>query len=326
MHSFVGNTLPCGGPIRGECAEIPSSNEDFSPNFPSKSDDDRIDWPLRFFSYACVCHGNYRGYACQDCRYGYYGNDCQEKYTAQRRNILTLSKQEQSRFINILLQTRNTPSEFVIQNDISHIDPSRSYRFTEVSLYEYFIWYHAYAARATLPGPMGTSCNSSENYDHNHGNPNFPLWHRHFMLKVEREFQRIAKDDNFAIPYWDWLDQGTYCSVCTNELVGKTNASNPKGHHDKESSFSKWVIKCDKSQSDDNYPHCNICDWSKNGGPLRRKMKKNNMLPNTNQYDKAFRYDYYEKLPYTGKGKGFRYGLEGKGDSMHNQVSILSVF
>ncbi len=322
LHSFtVGYTLPCGGPAKGKCAKIQQSNENFTPEFPNNSEDDRIDWPLRFFSYACKCHGHYHGHMCQNCQFGYRGKNCQEKYTIQRRNVLTLHEEEKKNFITILLQARNTISDFVIQNDIIDIDPSRDYKYTEVSVYEYFIWHHAYAARATLPRESGKSCNSTERYDHNHGNPNFPLWHRHFMLKVEQEFRRIAKDENFAIPYWDWLDQGTYCNVCINDLVGNTKSSDAKGHLEKESPFSNWQIKCDKDQSDENYPHCSICDWSQNGGLLRRKVKRNNMLPNRKQYDNAFRYDYWEKLPYTGHGKGFRHGLEGKGDTMHNQVS-----
>jgi len=57
----------------------------------------------------------------------------------------------------------------------------------------------------------------------------FPLWHRHFMLKWEREIrEKIAKDPNFALPYWDWKDKSS-CDVCNDLMFGAQKPGN--GHY-----------------------------------------------------------------------------------------------
>ena len=99
--------------------EIQPSNEDYSPRFVSNEKDDRLDWPRRFFSFECRCHGNYHGYMCHECKYEYQGDSCQDKHVVTRKNALTLNVTEKKQFVNALLKARSTPSEFVVQSDIS---------------------------------------------------------------------------------------------------------------------------------------------------------------------------------------------------------------
>ena len=142
--------LPCGGPERGSCRKIEHVKEQFSPDFPQLKKDDRLNWPTRFFSYSCQCHGNFGGYKCQDCAYGYVGEKCQTKRKTKRRNALSLTREEKLKFRDLLAKSRTVPSDFVVQANAFHIDPSVKYEFNETSVYEYFIWHHSYSARATL--------------------------------------------------------------------------------------------------------------------------------------------------------------------------------
>jgi hypothetical protein len=32
------------------------------------------------------------------------------------------------------------------------------------------------------------------------------LWIRRFVRTMERELQRILKDDTFTLPYWNWAE------------------------------------------------------------------------------------------------------------------------
>ena len=47
-------------------------------------------------------------------------------------------------------------------------------------------------------------CNLPIIVDFAHIGPAFPVWHRHLLLTMEREFQRILNDDTFSVPYWSW--------------------------------------------------------------------------------------------------------------------------
>ena len=46
--------------------------------------------------------------------------------------------------------------------------------------------------------------NEGVSIDFAHSGPVFPVWHRRYMLTVEREFQRITQNKSFGFPYWEW--------------------------------------------------------------------------------------------------------------------------
>ena len=52
------------------------------------------------------------------------------------------------------------------------------------------------------------------------------MWHRFFLLKWEKEIrEKIATDQSFALPYWDWRDQTT-CDVCNDLMFGAQKQGN----------------------------------------------------------------------------------------------------
>ena len=56
----------------------------------------------------------------------------------------------------------------------------------------------------------------------------FPVWHRRYMLIVEKEFQRITNNDSFGFPYWQWEQNDQ--SPFTTEYYGvPSNMYSPDG-------------------------------------------------------------------------------------------------
>ena len=142
-------------------------------------------------------------------------------------------------------------------------------------------------------------------YDFSHQGSNFPLWHRAFLLMVERELQKIAKDDNFTIPYWDWLNQGRQCKVCTEELVGVSDLNGLFSPLDSSSPFSQWSVLCREDP-------CQFCNLSSKHKTLMRFLKPAGTFPESSQYDFSFNFTYYDEYPYNIYAKGgFRTALEG---------------
>ena len=169
--------------------------------------------------------------------------------------------------------------------------------------------------------------NQWPHYDFNHQGPNFPLWHRAFVLMFERELQKIAKDDNFTIPYWDWLNQGRVCTVCTDELVGASELQKSFSPLDSSSPFSRWLLVCKIPTPP---LMCRHCNFSSDGETLVRFMKPIGTFPDTIQYNFTFNFTHYDEYPYNRYSKGgFRTALEGFltikgfGEQMHNAVIVV---
>ena len=162
-------------------------------------------------------------------------------------------------------------------------------------------------------------------YDFSHQGSNFPMWHRAVLLWFERELQKIAEDDSFTIPYWDWLNQERNCTVCTKNLMGETDLEGAVGGIDSSSPFSEWLTLCQPAANESICRHCN---FSLEGEPLSRFMRPSGRFPDTKQYEFTFNFTHYDEYPYDRHSRGgFRIALEGFlnengfGSSMHNAVN-----
>ena len=244
----LGFSSPCGGPGRGSCVKMYPYLEDFTPVVTGHMRDDRFQWPLKFFRYACACERNFQGYQCQECKYGYYGKDCEQKKTVVRKNVMKLSPDEKATFVKGLLMLKEKESEYVALNCSStDMDPLKTVSYTNVSIIDYFVHLHFYSTRQTAPSSPGEACPTGkyERIDVAHGGAAFGPWHRKFMLAWERELQKVLADESFGLPYWDWSYGGKYCDVCTNDLFGATNYSDPNAYLDKNSVFHDWGTICE---------------------------------------------------------------------------------
>jgi hypothetical protein len=86
----------CGGPSRGSCEMIKVENQTGTQrwaNLPIPVRQDyRLHWPLRFFSFACQCKGNYAGAGCERCNFGFTGPNCTTRRPKRfRRDILSMT-------------------------------------------------------------------------------------------------------------------------------------------------------------------------------------------------------------------------------------------
>ncbi|KAG8561757.1 hypothetical protein GDO81_015463 [Engystomops pustulosus] len=287
-------------------------------------DDDRLDWPRFYYESTCKCFGNYSGYNCGQCKYGYTGDKCERQNTVVRKEIRQLSFLDRKKFFSYLALAKTTKSaDFVIltTGDRHHRD---TYHFVEASIYDVFAWIHYYSMKPIL---QNGTFNASFNYAHQ--GPAFPGWHRMCLMFLEREIQLLTGDENFAIPYYDWRGENN-CSICTNELLGK---SNKQGFLDDESHFAFWKSICSGYNYDDAY--CQTAGDECQMERLHRKPGSDprvKSLPSFKDVEDTLKWKDFDRYPYDRSSQmSFRNALEGflrPSDgktlerSMHNAVHI----
>ena len=208
----------CGGPTRGNCQNITARvaaqweladsevNEILqnTPNEPQKGTADaRYLWPTVVFEHVCVCSGNYGGVDCRECNFGWTGSDCSTRKTPViRKSFNRLTTAEKQTLINA---TRDLKKEMgywsVIVEEPSNYT-SGTVTLQNVSTYDLFIYYHHYVARDD--NVCTKEVNKKISIDFAHSGPVFPVWHRHYLLLLEKQFQRITGNASFALPYWQW--------------------------------------------------------------------------------------------------------------------------
>ena len=146
----------CGG-SRGSCVSVStlcktdysspmlSSSEDPNMYF---TDDGRFNWPSQIFERVCQCHGNYGGYDCRECKFGYEGNECNTKLPNRvRTSIADLS--DWSTYRKQLSKAKHEPySERYKVYIGGNLTDEASY--VNVSLYDTFTWIHHYVSRTQV--------------------------------------------------------------------------------------------------------------------------------------------------------------------------------
>ena len=191
-------TEPCGSDDnRGTCKElvIRDWNYTYSHFANFQYDDDRYNWPRAVYNRACSCKGNFGGYDCSKCKFGYRGVNCTEKKTLTRKNFLTLSAEEKDRYMRYINESKYTTSDYVVTtkfyDEISEAvkaGDDRSRLFHNISHFDLFTWMHYYSAREIIYPLNVTRADD----DFAHGGHGFPTWHRLFLLAWERTLQVSA--------------------------------------------------------------------------------------------------------------------------------------
>ncbi len=261
----------CGGLTRGSCVNITqeaigqweSANSTIveilrnAPNTPQKGTaDGRYLWPTVVFENVCNCSGNYGGYNCLECDFGWTGEDCQtRKIPVIRKNFNRLTETEKISFTEATQQLKN---EMGVWSVI--VEEPRNYSIGTVTLqnvttYNLFIFLHDYIARDD--SDACTRVNKDNIVDFAHEGPVFPVWHRRYMLIVQREFQRIMGNDSFGFPYWQWEENDRspfsteYYGVPSNSFNAPRQYINVTGDI-----FNEWYSICDLSFQQ---PNLNVC-------------------------------------------------------------------
>ncbi|XP_069805876.1 tyrosinase-like [Dendropsophus ebraccatus] len=313
---------PCGSESgRGQCRNkvVPVK---FSAGQVRQVYDDRLEWPLFYYNSTCKCFENFSGHNCGQCKYGYYGENCDRKKTVIRKEIRQLSSEEREKFFSYLASAKTTNSaDFVILStgDRHHRD---TYRFVDASVYDIFAWIHYYSIKPLLINGL---FDESRNYAHR--GPAFPGWHRIGLMFFERQIQLLTGDEDFAIPYYDWRDEKN-CSICTNELLGE---SNEQGFLDDNSHFASWKSICSGYNYDETY-----CQTAGDQCQMERLHRKPGVdpfvtsLPSSQAVNDTLKWKNFDTFPYDHRStRSFRNVLEGfmrpsdgvtRESNMHGQV------
>ncbi|XP_062329635.1 tyrosinase [Osmerus eperlanus] len=292
---WEGDGTVCGAISgRGFCADVVVSDEPHGPQYPHSGVDDRERWPLAFYNRTCRCAGNYGGVSCGECRFGFAGPGCSAQAASVRRSVMAMSTAEQQRFISYLNLAKNTVSrDYVIATGTrAQMGPDgETPMFSEVNVYDLFVWMHYYVSRDALLGGPG---NVWQDIDFAHESAAFAPWHRVFLLHWENEIRKMTGDFNFTIPYWDWRDAQA-CDVCTNALMGGRSPLNPN-LISPASVFSSWKVIC--TQPEDYNNREVLCNTTGEGPLLRNPGNHDpsrvNRLPTSRDVDTVIGLPEYE--------------------------------
>ncbi len=185
----------------------------------SESADVRYEWPLRIFENVCKCAVGWGGYDCSRCDFGYVNKsgECVEIAFEQlpvRKSFSALSDAKQDEYIRVIKAAKNEQEEkmewavVVSEPPIAEYNSGSStsrFELQNVSTYDMFVALHFLGAREK----DNEACKKiyDDKIDFAHENFAFLTWHRYYLLIVETELRRVAKNMNisdFSIPYWDW--------------------------------------------------------------------------------------------------------------------------
>lgn len=278
-----GFSQPCGKDgDRGKCQEldIRKWTIKYSHYQTFHKDDDRHEWPQALYNRTCKCNERFGGYDCSRCEFGFNGSNCNLKKPLKRKNFLKLSDDEKDRYMKYVNMSKHSVSEYVVTTSpykeiiktvLADRDPKDL--FFDISVYDYFIWLHDYAARKTI-FPLNVT---REGVELAHEGQGFLTWHRLFLLVVERTLQEVSNDEEFALPYWDWTENVKHCDVCNEELLGVTDQVDGivKGKY-----LDDWYVICTPELTNN---ETELCDPTKRQKSLKRSTEKEKEEAKKNQ-------------------------------------------
>ena len=142
----------CGG-NRGSCVNVNTlCKTDYDSSMLPNSvtyytTDGRFNWPSQIFERVCQCHGNYGGYDCLDCKFGYGESDCNTKLPNRVRQSIAILP-NWSAYREQLRKAKHEPySRYKVYIGGDLLEEAS---YVNVSLYDTFAWTHHYVSRTQV--------------------------------------------------------------------------------------------------------------------------------------------------------------------------------
>ena len=132
----------CGGSARGECVDVSIMCKTDYETVGVPKNDERLNWPSNIFNFTCKCNGNYGGYDCLECKFGYEGSDCSEKQKRKRGSITSDSFIWEDYHNQLMIAKDRNQTRYKVFTGGDHKDEMN---YQNVSLYNLFVWMHHYA-------------------------------------------------------------------------------------------------------------------------------------------------------------------------------------
>ncbi len=163
--------------------------------------DSRYLWPTMVFQKVCNCSGKFYGVDCGECAFGWSGENCENETLVVRKSFGSLSSSEKENVANGMLMLKNEMGYWSVVTEESPT-VSGTVTLQNVSTYDFLIYIHNYVSR-----DASEACqvlNGGIIVDFAHSGPNFLVWHRTYLLILERALQRVLDNPSFGLPYWKW--------------------------------------------------------------------------------------------------------------------------
>ena len=193
-----------------------------APNVMQKGTADaRFMWPTVVFENVCVCEGNYWGADCSECNFRWTGSNCNTRRPlVVRKSFARLTSEEKQTFIDATAELKREVGVWSVVVEEPRNYTTGTVTLQDVSTYDFFVYLHDYVAR----DGRCRSINDGITIDFSHSASVFPVWHRRYMLTLEREFQRITGNESFGFPYWQWEQDDR--SMFTEQYYGVPSNGN----------------------------------------------------------------------------------------------------
>lgn len=96
-----------------------------------------------YYTQICRCNGNFGGYNCSRCEFGYYGSDCSEFQVLPRPPARDLSDADWADFVSIMKMPKTYDSDYHAVLEESK-PGNASIPTASLTIFNYYAWIHHY--------------------------------------------------------------------------------------------------------------------------------------------------------------------------------------
>ncbi|CAI8029363.1 Tyrosinase (Fragment) [Geodia barretti] len=121
-------SIRCRAVRRQPWARLLRAYLDSESEFVPSETDIRKKWPIQYFNRTCKCNGNYGGFDCGECSFGYNdGGACETKTVLPRVSVGAMDTNDWTDYRAALRAVKDTPSRYMVAKSDFH----RGYTSTE---------------------------------------------------------------------------------------------------------------------------------------------------------------------------------------------------